>query len=319
MTPSVRPTRGSCTCARPWPSTTLTLEGTRVIPANDPIGTTIHLTEQEIAFIREVGTYYESLAKNIDTDNDGSPDIITATDLRINTLVDYPAGKWGLNETEAVLIDTAKLFVNYTLRIEGSKKMFISEDNVKLTGPQNDPYAEIINNFKTISSDGFQYYYRIPATRVTPDSPSSLPFKNGTYTFSLSSEKKYTFNYSNVNMRNYMVIVVPTFYTDNSKGAEQEKLIKIKYKYQLLDGSEVNPRNMLISRIRIQVNDIRANQLYEGYELYSKINLDNYNYYEEKLPTPIDYPRISQINIGYIDLLGNEYNIIWRNDMKTSY
>jgi len=28
---------------------------------------------------------------------------------------------------------------------------------------------------------------------------------------------------------------------------------------------------------------------------------------------------IAAINIGYVDLLGNEYDIIWRNDLKVHY
>ncbi len=48
---------------------TLTLSGTRVIPANDPIGTTIKLTDKEMAFLNQIDSYYEALAKNIDMNN----------------------------------------------------------------------------------------------------------------------------------------------------------------------------------------------------------------------------------------------------------
>ncbi|NLB02605.1 MAG: hypothetical protein GX841_04325, partial [Bacteroidales bacterium] len=37
---------------------TLSLSGSRVIPANDPIGTTIMLTDKELAFLTQVDKYY---------------------------------------------------------------------------------------------------------------------------------------------------------------------------------------------------------------------------------------------------------------------
>ena len=49
---------------------TLTLDGTSVIPSHDPIGEEIAITDEEATRYRELGTYYESLAKNIDADND---------------------------------------------------------------------------------------------------------------------------------------------------------------------------------------------------------------------------------------------------------
>jgi len=61
--------------ARTWfHERTLTLDGTNVIPANDPIGDEINLTEEEIEWYKELGVYYESLSKNIDADND---DVLT--------------------------------------------------------------------------------------------------------------------------------------------------------------------------------------------------------------------------------------------------
>ena len=293
---------------------TLTLDGTRVIPANDPIGNSIILTEQEVTFMKQVGAYYESLAKNIDTDNDGQPDIMTGTDLRINTQVGLHAGKWGLNDTKPVFIDKSKIFADYTLRIEGDRKMYISEDNVGLVGPEVDPYTNIMNSFKIKNSDVFQYYYRISNPNGKPDEQVNPPFKAGTYTFSLSSGKKYTFNYSNVNMGNYLVLVIPTFHTN-----DKNQLTSITYEYQLPDSTTVDPRNLLKSIVGIQLNTANAQQLYQDFNLYEKKNLTNYDYSEKNLPTPIDLGMIAQINIGYVDLLGNEYDIIWRNDFKMSY
>ena len=42
---------------------TLTLDGTSVIPANNPLGNSILLNNEEIAWYKELGGYYESLSK----------------------------------------------------------------------------------------------------------------------------------------------------------------------------------------------------------------------------------------------------------------
>jgi len=57
--------------------TTLTLSGTSVIPAHNPLGNEIIITQAEINCLKEVGGYYESLSKNIDANNDGVPDILS--------------------------------------------------------------------------------------------------------------------------------------------------------------------------------------------------------------------------------------------------
>src|SRR5665647_515103 len=78
---------------------TLTLEGTRVIPANDPIGSTIQLSAQELDFLNNVGVYYQTLAKNIDMDNDGSPDIINGDQIRVNSVINMRAGTFAVSYT----------------------------------------------------------------------------------------------------------------------------------------------------------------------------------------------------------------------------
>ena len=50
---------------------TLTLDGTNVIPANNPIGDEIKLNQDEIERYQQLGAFYESLSYNIDADNDG--------------------------------------------------------------------------------------------------------------------------------------------------------------------------------------------------------------------------------------------------------
>jgi len=76
----------------------LTLDGKRVIPANNPIGNEIDLNGEEVNWYKELGAYYESLSKNIDANNDGSADFMDNLDLRLSTIFDFNCGSWGLNE-----------------------------------------------------------------------------------------------------------------------------------------------------------------------------------------------------------------------------
>ena len=71
---------------------TLTLSGTRVIPANDPIGKTIMLTDKELAFLGEVDSYYEALAKNIDMDNNGEPDVMEGKQIQLFGMHSFKGG-----------------------------------------------------------------------------------------------------------------------------------------------------------------------------------------------------------------------------------
>ena len=115
-------------------------------------------------------------------------------------------------------------------------------------------------------------------------------------------------------MGNYLVLIIPTFHTNN-----RNQLTSITYEYQLPDSTTVDPKNLLKSIVGIQLNTADAMQLFQDFNLYGKKNLTNYDYSKYNLPTPIDLGKIAQINIGYVDLLGNEYDIIWRNDFKQSY
>ncbi len=96
---------------------TLTLDGTSVIPSHDPIGEEIDITNEEAIRYRELGTYYESLAKNIDANNDGVPDILNKKEIRINSQFRIFGGSWGVNNTPASLFDVSQLRINYAVRI----------------------------------------------------------------------------------------------------------------------------------------------------------------------------------------------------------
>ena len=107
-------------------------------------------------------------------------------------------------------------------------------------------------------------------------------------------------------MGNYMVIVIPTVITDN-----EGYITKINYEFKFPDGTNVNPRNLISSYIRSQINDFKYNQLYEGLHLYGGYDLENYDFYSEKISKRIKLSDVNSIGLAYIDLLGNEYQMNW--------
>ena len=284
----------------------LTLDGTRVIPENNPIGNQIQLTDKEYTFIKNVGAYYEVLAKNIDMDKDGEPDILDGNQILVNSQVYVTVGIFGRNSTAPTLKDTNKFVVDNFIRIEGDKSLYVDGFPIKLEGPEASPYAFIKNEVHLATScfiAGFQHFKSDP---TGPMGSTFLPFEDGVYTFTLSQKNKYTFTHINVDMGNYMVIVIPTAHT-NADGY----ITNFTYEFQLPDGTEIDPRNLLSSYIRIQMNDAKYNQLYEGLHLYGSYDLENYDFYNEKISDKIKLSDVNGIGLAYIDLLGNEYQMNW--------
>lgn len=290
----------------------LTLEGTRVIPANDPIGNEIKLTDDELNFMKEVGAYYETLAKNIDTNNDGEPDLLKRIQLELNTVVNIAAGKWGVDNNPPELLATEDFEINYGLRIYGFKESKFDLETIQLTGPLNNPYNDIQKTNPNITPSGgfiviFRHGYQ---TNFSTWAYNFLPFENGLYSVKLNATDERTFNYSNVNMRNYMVIIIPTLKTDN---AGNLKSIAMEYKFP--DGTPVDPHRLIIGKVRIDIM-AKNNQSYHADGLYGSKNVSDYNYYEKIIEKPLLVSDIINLNLSYVDLLGNEYDFLWQNDVS---
>ena len=134
---------------------TLTLDGTRVIPANDPIGSTIQLTTQELDFLKNVGAYYQTLSKNIDMDNDNSPDIINGDQIRVNSVVNMRAGSYGTDTKTVQMLSPANFVVNTALRVAGDIKMFDENFTPTFSGPAGNPYSDIQVSWSTQAQDEF--------------------------------------------------------------------------------------------------------------------------------------------------------------------
>lgn len=287
---------------------TLTLDGNMVIPAHNPLGDEINITAKEIDLLKAVGGYYESLAKNIDANNDGIPDILDDKQLSIYTVFASEMGHWGLNGTEASIIDTSRFYTDYMIMIDGGKGLSFSDGNIALSGPEGDPYNDISLHGSRLTPDGPQGFLSSFKRDGGPHPVGSLaagniakPFKRGTYTLTLDGSRSYTLNYANISSQYYMVLAVPKLHT-NSEG----KLVSITLEYKLPDKvTIVNPVNMLTD-VMVQLSS-QQNQIYQSPRLTNEIGFTSYT-----LQTPLDISSLDIIGVWYNDLLGNRYVIIWQ-------
>lgn len=288
---------------------TLTLDGTRVIPANDPIGKTIILTDEEKQFMREVGAYYEALAKNIDMNNDGEPDVLQGGYIFMNTIQNFQAGKWGLNDEEPELLPKAEFGLNYQIWMVGPNELVSSTDNsvaenATLSGPTGNPHADIRNAGNSyFNSKEFKLNFARGG-----QSGGFLPFSAGEYKLTIDN-KNFTFNYSNINTLNYWVLAIPTLHTNASN-----EVTNITLEYKLPDGQTVNPRKLMRTGIQVQMGNNGNGQ--PALEIRSKesspTDLD-YDYYNIVLETPMKLSDVGSLGLSYIDLFGNQCGNQWNS------
>lgn len=287
---------------------TLTFDGNNVIPSHDPFGNEINVTETEIYCMQMVGGYYESIAKNIDADNDGVPDVLANSQLVLCTHYGIYGGRWGFNDSPPVIQDSSHYYVNYGIEVGGGSALTFSNGNITLSGPNDNPHTDIKKwGYLIIQDDprmGFLASF-CRETNAPVDAPwgsAFMPFLNGTYTLTLDGSKSYTLDYSCVDIKFNLVIVVPTLHT-NSEG----KLSSVTFEYKLPNGTLINPASML-NDVMIQLSDINFHQFYVNNEkLTSKTGFTIIT-----PDTPVDISSLFGINIEYDDLLGNHYAIEWR-------
>jgi hypothetical protein len=277
----------------------VTLEGKSVIPSHDPFGNEIKISETELNSLRTLDEYYESLAKNIDADNDGVPDVLSNKELVLNTIFGVPAGNWGLNSKEPVLKQGV---IKYTLEFAGGSALTFSNGNIALSGPAGDPYSDISLWGYRINPGAERGFLSTFGRNNDGGDSMHPPFKKGTYTLTLNGNQNYTLDYSNIDAQNSLVIVAPTLNT-NSEG----KLISVTLDYTLPNGDPVEPASIL-TNIMVQLVDTNQNMIF--------VNDRNKLTYKTgfsiiKTDTPVDISKLMVMNVGYDDLLGNTYLIVW--------
>lgn len=286
---------------------TLTLVDNSVIPSHDPFGNEIVISSAEISSLKAIGGYYASIAKNIDTDNDSIPDVLSNKQLVVYSIFARYSGKWGLNESNPIPSDSSHAYINYSVAIEGGSGLTFSNGNITLSGPDDDPYNDISTWGYKLNSDtgGFisSFNRQANAPLDAPWGTSFLPFKMGTYTLTLDGTNRHTLDYSNIDVQFNLVIINPTLHT-NSEG----KLTSLTFEYKLPDGTIVNPASILTD-VMVQFCDNSMHQFFNSSNLTSSTGFSVIDF-----NPAIDIASLYQIDIWYSDLLGNKYDIIWRGN-----
>ena len=279
---------------------TLTLVGNHVIPSHDPFGNEIIISQEEIASFHEVDAFYESLAKNIDTDNNGSPDVLNNTQMFITSrFMLNTGGHWGTDSMPVTTFDTSNYYISYALEISTGTALNVpNENSLVFTGPADDPYSNISSLcFWQKADGGFYSAYK----RDTLPLGTCAPFKKGIYTLTLNGTEAHTFEYCNINAKYNLVIASPTLHT-NSDG----KLTSISIEYKLPNGSIVNPENIL-DNANVQLTDSTLFQFYSSPGQDSKTS-----FYTFTPDTPLDISALVNVTVTYTDIMGNMYMIMWR-------
>ncbi|GEM_PF-595543 len=284
----------------------LTLDGDRVIPANDPLGSQIILSEAELEFMNEVGAYYRSLSKNIDMNNNITPDVMEHGIIDITICSNFFAGKFGVNNSAAELGSFDASSINYTIFMEGPIEWISSSDNsipenAYISGPADDPCTDLRNAGNSYSNNS---NFKVNFARGLNDGVF-LPFPAGIYTLHIDNQE-FTFYYSNLNTFNYWVLAIPTLITNS-----ENQVTHIQLHYQFPDGTEIDPQRLLSTGISIDISGENYNnilsQLYESGDGSDP----EYDYHNIELETPISLDDIQSVRIGYGDLFGNECGNSW--------
>lgn len=277
----------------------LTLDGTSVIPSNNPLGNEIGLDEDEIEWYKEIGSYYEAISKNIDVDNNGIVDILDKKQIRLSSLFVVHVGKWGTDTINPQVNDTSEFNISYMVRIEGGNAIKPENRNlISLSGPEGEEYTDLMMERYADAQDCFITFFRRSAYQ---------PLSKGLYTFSLG-ENKYTLNYSNICPKHFLILAEPTVHTNI-----KNEVVSISMDYKLPDNTPVSPENFIyLVQLQIMAGEQSCQigaSLYESPE--TNPNLEKYNF---SVPNPIAMANLFQITVCYQDLLGNEFDIVWRNN-----
>jgi hypothetical protein len=286
---------------------TLTLNGTSVIPAVNPLGNTILLNNEEIAWYKELGGYYESLSKNIDADNDAVPDILNQKDFNLSTIFDISCGPWTLNNAPTMVVDTNHIFINYIMRISVGKALKPVNTNVIVSGPAGSLQNDITQMGYSFGPDCFivSFNRQGTASQGNPLGSVMLPFAKGTYTVTLEN-KTYTLDYANISAKHFFILAKPTIHTNSNN-----EIVSVSMDYRDTESNKVTAENY-VYQTQVTLNGqqgqlVQMGALWENPE--AKTNSDLYNF---TLATPVPLSQLSTLSVMYVDLIGNSYSIAYQ-------
>jgi hypothetical protein len=272
------------------------------VPSHNPIGDEINITVAEVTRLKELGGFFESLAKNLDADNDGVPDVLSNKQLTISSHFSIIGGHWGTDNTAPAPFNASQLNINYQVRISGNISMAPADGNaVTLSGPDVNSYTDI----KTRSYIADKCFIAFFNRETQPGTWE--PFKKGTYSFTLNGSQLYSLTYSNINAMYYLVIATPPLHI-NSDGM----ITSVSIEYKLPDNTIVDPVNF-VTILQLQFVDNNFNRVELG-SLYAGVATDNTlkDFSNVVLPNPLPLSTLDHLNVNYNDLLGNEYDVVWR-------
>lgn len=283
----------------------LTMPGDSVVPMHNPFGTEINLSIKEIESLKAVGSYYKSLAENIDADNNGELDILVNKQISLTFHFGLYIGTMGLDNTPPTAINNQNLFINYGIELSGGKALGSVSNTSKLTGPLGNENNDIKLWGFANTADGKQAFLIsfIREGIVQPDNPlgnNFLPFQKGIYTFTPYSGTSYNLHFSNVDARDNLIIISPVLKTDGNG-----KILSVEFKYTLPDGTSINPEK-LISDFMIQFINTEDKQFLIARPVAEQ------GFFKYTFPTPVDLSTFKGMDLFYYDLLGNYYNNNWK-------
>jgi hypothetical protein len=279
---------------------TLSLVGTSVIPSHDPLGAEISMDEEDVNSLKAVDGFYEYMAKNIDADNDGNLDFMSDKQIIVCSQFGMIGGKFGLNEQPAIIADTALNTFAGNTYITGGRG-FTKPATASLSGPAENPYDQINLGFimDLDNNQGFNIGFQTD-TKL---------FREGTYTLTLDN-MPYTVAFSTIDDMSKVVFIKPHLTTN-----EQGKLVSISFDFTHADNEPINP-DIFLTGFMVQVVDSSLTVIYESpwvkskYEQQQGNSLQGFNSVLTVDP-PVDLSKLKNLNISYLDLLGNTYYSNW--------
>jgi hypothetical protein len=278
----------------------LTLDNTSVVPEHNPIGDEIQITDSEVTRLKELGGFFESLAQNLDADNDGVPDVLSNKQLSISSQFEIFQGHPGTDNTPPQPFDASQLRINYKVRISGNISMAPAIGNsVALSGPDGSPYTDIKTTSYIADLCFIAFFNRDTQT-------GWAPFKKGTYSFTLNGSQFYSLTYSNINAMYYLVIASPTLHTDGNG-----MVTSVSLEYKLPDNNSVVDPAKYVSRLQLQYNDNNNNHIEVG-KLYGGVRIEDFSNVALPAPVPLSTLKGQNLMVNYNDLLGNEYFVYWQ-------
>jgi len=281
----------------------LYLEGTDVLASNSPFGSEIMLSDEEMERFRQFGSFFKSLAENMDTDRNGKADILDKKELFVSTMHYIYCGSWGINE-QAALIDTTHLYINYFMRIWGGKNLTPESEELSLFGPEGSVDAETLYSGYNLAPDGFITFFQRtgnPAGQV-PYQTQNPAFLNGSYVMKIDGNE-FLLQYSGVDAEYFFVVAVPTIHTN-----ESNEVVSVSLEYQDLRGEPVEPENFVYqAMVQFGGNNVSLAQTGSIWESpRAKFNTELYSF---TLAEPIALSDLDNISVCYVDLVGNSYTI----------